>query len=100
MRKLPANVHDSFPDLSSHTSFANKFAETGVPMGNNDKLHHFGLLISEYRGSHMRSSQSSNLSTNIGDQSHFICTLHERDALLPRQSSIDAASNQSLIAKT
>ena len=48
----------------------------------------------------MRSSQSSNLSTNIGDQSHFICTLHERDALLPRQSSIGAASDQSLIAKT
>ena len=56
MRKLSANVHDSFPDLSSRTSFANKFAKTGVPMGNNDKLHHFGLLISEYKGSHMRSS--------------------------------------------
>lgn len=100
MRKLSANVHGSFPDLSSRPSFANEFAETGVPMDNDDKLHPFGLLMSELRGSHMRSSQSSNLPSNIGDQSHFIDTLHERDALLPRQSSLGAVSDQSLVAET
>ena len=100
MRKLSANVHGSFPDLSSRPSFANEFAETGVPMDNDDKLHPFGLLMSELRGSHMRSSQSSNLPSNIGDQSHFIDTLHERDVLLPRQSSLGAVSDQSLVAET
>ena len=51
--KLSANVHGSIPDLSSRPSFANEFAETGVPMDNDDKLHLFGLLMSEIRGSHI-----------------------------------------------
>ena len=67
--KLSANVHGSIPDLSSRPSFANEFAETGVPMDNDDKLHLFGLLMSEIRGSHMRSSQSSNLPSNIETRS-------------------------------
>ena len=53
-RKLSANVHGSFPDLSCRPSFANEYAETGVPMDNDDKLYLFGLLMSEIRGSHMR----------------------------------------------
>ena len=53
-RKLSANVHGSFPDLSCRPSFANEYAETGVPMDNDDKLYLFGLLMSEIRGFHMR----------------------------------------------
>ena len=68
--KLSANVHGSIPDLSSRPSFSNEFAETGVPTDNDDKLHLFGLLMSEIRGSHMRFSQSSNLPSNIETQSN------------------------------
>ena len=60
----------------------------------------FDLLMSERKGSHMRSSQSSNLPSNIGVQSHIIDTLHGRDALSPRQSSLGAMSDQSLIVET
>ena len=100
MRKLSANVHGSLSDSTSHPSFANEFAETGLPMDNDDKLHPFGLLMSELRGSHLRSSQSSNLPSNIGGQSHFIDTLQDRDALLPRQSPLGAVSDQSLAVET
>ena len=41
MRKLSANVHGSFPGLSSRRPFANEFSENGVPMNNDDKLHLF-----------------------------------------------------------
>ena len=64
-RNLSASVHVSFLDFSSHPSFSNELAEIGVPMDNDDELHPFGLLMSEIRGSHMRSSQSLNLPSNI-----------------------------------
>lgn len=102
MRKISADVHGSFSDSNSLPCFANEFAETGMSMDNDDKLHPFGLLMSELRGTQLRPGQSSNLPSNMsmGDQGHFLDNLHEREALLLRQSSLGAGSDQSLIAET
>jgi len=53
-----------------------------------DKLHPFGLLMSELRdGSHLRRAQSSNSSLRLGDQGHFLDPLMDRDAPFTDQLS-------------
>ncbi|KAG5107671.1 hypothetical protein JHK84_044578 [Glycine max] len=60
-----------------------------------DKLHPFGLLMSELRdGSHLRRAQSSNSSLRLGDQGHFLDPLIDRDAAFADQSSVGGMANQ------
>lgn len=45
-----------------------------------DKLHPFGLLMSELiDGSHLRRAQSSNVSSRLGDEGHFLDPMLDRD---------------------
>ncbi|KAL9331206.1 hypothetical protein ACSQ67_000816 [Phaseolus vulgaris] len=61
-----------------------------------DKLHPFGLLMSELRdGSHLRRAQSSNSSLRLGDQGHFLDPLMDRDAsFTDQQNSVSGMVNQ------
>ncbi|KAL1352635.1 hypothetical protein HN51_016633 [Arachis hypogaea] len=66
-----------------------------------DKLHPFGLLMSELRdGTHLRRAQSSNSSLRLGDQGHFVDPLIDRDAPFADQSSIGGMINQSSLRDT
>ncbi|MED6217957.1 hypothetical protein PIB30_022575 [Stylosanthes scabra] len=66
-----------------------------------DKLHPFGLLMSELRdGTHLRRAQSSNSSLRLGDQGHFVDPLIDRDAPFADQSSIGGMINQPSLRDT
>jgi PERQ amino acid-rich with GYF domain-containing protein len=66
-----------------------------------DKLHPFGLLMSELRdGSHLRRAQSSNSSLRLGDQGHFTDPLIDRDGPFTDQSSMGGMVNQSSFRDT
>ncbi|CAI8612102.1 unnamed protein product [Vicia faba] len=61
-----------------------------------DKLHPFGLLMSELRdGSHLRRAQSSNSSLRLGDQGHFTDPLNDKDTHFTDQSSMGGMVNPS-----
>ncbi|CAJ1788709.1 unnamed protein product [Sphenostylis stenocarpa] len=66
-----------------------------------DKLHPFGLLMSELRdGSHLRRAQSSNSSLRLGDQGHFLDPSMDRDAPFTDQSSVSGMVNQPSFRET
>ncbi|XP_028772482.1 uncharacterized protein LOC114729617 [Neltuma alba] len=54
-----------------------------------DKLHPFGLLMSELiDGSHLRRAQSSNVSSRLGEEGHLLDPLHDRGAPFGDQGSL------------
>ncbi|KAJ7971735.1 GYF domain protein [Quillaja saponaria] len=60
-----------------------------------DKLHPFGLLMSELRdSSHLRRAQSSNMSSIMGDQRQFLDPFLERDTSIANRSSFGAIVDQ------
>ncbi|KAL2320331.1 hypothetical protein Fmac_029300 [Flemingia macrophylla] len=66
-----------------------------------DKLHPFGLLMSELRdGSHLRRAQSSNSSLRLGDQGQFLDPLIDREAPFADQSSVGSMVNQPSFRET
>ncbi|KAE9588878.1 hypothetical protein Lal_00012550 [Lupinus albus] len=85
---------------------------TGIPVANEvagsdthsseaDKLHPFGLLMSELRdGSHIRHAQSSNTSLRLGDQGHFLDPLVDRDSPFADQGSHGGMINQPSFRET
>lgn len=95
--------------MDVNTSYGNP---TGKPVANEatvsdthnneaDKLHPFGLLMSELRdGSHLRRAQSSNSSLRFGDQGHHLDPLIDRDAPFADQSSGGGMVNQPSFRET
>ncbi|XP_028785382.1 uncharacterized protein LOC114741297 isoform X1 [Neltuma alba] len=74
----PSEITSSYNSLS-HQPIANEVSRSD--MHEADKLHPFGLLMSELRdASHLRRAQSYNTSSRIGDQGHFLDSLIDRDA--------------------
>lgn len=72
MRRPSADIQGSFPNSPSLPSLANEVSESNLPNRQDDKLHPFGLLMSELRGSsHLRPSQASNVSLGMDDQAQF-----------------------------
>ncbi|XP_019427963.1 PREDICTED: uncharacterized protein LOC109336064 isoform X2 [Lupinus angustifolius] len=66
-----------------------------------DKLHPFGLLMSELSdSSHLRRAQSSNISTRLGDPGHFLDPSIDRDAPFADQSTLGGMVNQPSYGKT
>ncbi|XP_015865878.2 uncharacterized protein LOC107403501 isoform X2 [Ziziphus jujuba] len=89
------DIQGSFSNPSNHQSLANEFSETGLPNNQDDKLHPFGLMMSELRGSsHLKRAQSSNMSLNTGDQGHFMDPLLGRDASVAGQSLFRSMTDQ------
>ncbi|KAL5581407.1 hypothetical protein UlMin_013849 [Ulmus minor] len=80
MMRSSADIHSSLSN-SPGRSIANEFTETHVPDNQDEKMHPFGLLMSELRGSsHAKHAQLSNMSSSFGEQGHFVDPLHPRDA--------------------
>lgn len=93
MRPMDANAPYSHPYVKP---VANEVTGSDALNSEADKLHPFGLLMSELRdGSHLRRAQSSNSSMRLGDQGHFIDPLIDRDAPFTDQSSMGGMVNQS-----
>lgn len=60
-----------------------------------DKLHPFGLLMSELKdSSHLRRTQSSNMASGIGDQDQVMDSLLEREATFVNQSGFRMTADQ------
>lgn len=98
MRPVEANAA-----YSHHTGkpVANEAIGSDTHNSEADKLHPFGLLMSELRdGSQLRRAQSSNSSLRLGDQSHFTDPLIDRDAPFTDQSSMGGMVNQSSFRDT
>ncbi|XP_044501243.1 uncharacterized protein LOC123222499 [Mangifera indica] len=95
MKRSGADIHSSFSSPASHHSLVNEFSETSLPRHQeDDKLHPFGLLMSELRdSSHLRRSQSSNLASRIGDHGQFLDSF-DRDAKIVSQSSFSSMADQ------
>ncbi|KAL6011689.1 hypothetical protein ACLOJK_002137 [Asimina triloba] len=90
--KPPGNIHDSL--VNPHLQ-ANELAENSMLNHNilkeNNNFHPFGLRWSELEGSNLKRSQTSNVSSVLGDQGHVFNTVMERDASLfnRRQNSLN-----------
>ncbi|KAF7819394.1 uncharacterized protein G2W53_024849 [Senna tora] len=87
-----ADIHTSYPHPTA------KMVATEVPgsepYNEADKLHPFGLLMSELRdSSHLRRTQSSNIS-RLGDEGHPLDPLLDRDAPFADQSSLGGVVGQ------
>ncbi|KAJ4729497.1 GYF domain-containing protein [Melia azedarach] len=96
-----ADIHSSISSPASHHSLANEYAENSIPRHlEDDKLHPFGLLMSELRdSSHLRRTQSSNMAPGIGDQCHFTDSLLEREAAFVNQSAFSTMADQSSLGE-
>lgn len=89
----PADVHTSYPHPTG------KMVATEVSGSDTqneaDKLHPFGLLMSELRdSSHLRRAQSSNMSSRLGDGGHPLDPLFDRDAPFADQNSLGGMVGQ------
>ncbi|KAM2991833.1 hypothetical protein FF2_044129 [Malus domestica] len=90
-----ADIHGTFANPPSLNSLANEVLETSMPDQQDDKLHPFGLLMSELRGnSHLRPAQSSHASFRIDDQVHFRDSFFEEGATVANQNSLTAMIDQ------
>ncbi|OIW02954.1 hypothetical protein TanjilG_13591 [Lupinus angustifolius] len=98
MRPVDANA--SYSRLTGIT-VANEVAGSDTHNSEDDKLHPFGLLMSELRdASHLRPAQSSNSSLRLGDQGHFLDPLVDRDAPFHYQGSLGGMDNQPSFRET
>ncbi|PRQ54303.1 putative GYF domain-containing protein [Rosa chinensis] len=78
LRRPSADIQGSFSNSPSLPSLSNEVSESDLPNRQDDKLHPFGLLMSELRGSsHLRPAQASNVSLGMDDQAQFRDTLFE-----------------------
>ncbi|XP_061339086.1 uncharacterized protein LOC133285816 [Gastrolobium bilobum] len=96
----PLDVNASYSHPTGK-SVANEVAGGDTHHSEADKLHPFGLLMSELRdGSHLRRAQSSNSSLRLGDQGHFLDPLIDRDAPFADQNSAGGMVNQPSFRET
>ncbi|KAI9120464.1 hypothetical protein K1719_007497 [Acacia pycnantha] len=88
----PAEIPSSYTNLSGQPIARDV---SGSNMHEADKLHPFGLLMSELRdSSHLRHAQSYNMSSRTGDQGHFLDSLIDNDASFADQSSFGGMVGQ------
>ncbi|KAF8408451.1 hypothetical protein HHK36_007604 [Tetracentron sinense] len=94
--------HDPFTNPNSHPFLANELAETSMPNDKDNELHPFGLLWSELEGTHLRHTQSSNMSSSLGDQGHLMNPIVGRNAPFAnhKQRSFGAMADSPLVAAT
>lgn len=96
----PGDASASY-SLPTGKPVANEVAGSDTHNSEADKLHPFGLLMSELRdGSHLRRALSSNSSLRLGDQGHFVDPLIDRDAPFTDQSSVGGMINQPSFRET
>ncbi|KAE9584459.1 putative GYF-like domain-containing protein [Lupinus albus] len=96
----PVDVNASYSRLTG-IPVANEVAGSDTHNSEDDKLHPFGLLMSELRdASHLRHAQSSNSSLRLGDQGHFLDPLVDRDAPFHYQRSLGGMVNQPSFRET
>ncbi|XP_021823058.1 uncharacterized protein LOC110764395 isoform X4 [Prunus avium] len=89
------DVHGSISNSPSLPSLSNEVSETNLPSQPNDKLHPFGLLMSELRGSsHLRSAQSSHASLGMDDQVQLRDSFFEGGATIASQNPLGPMIDQ------
>ncbi|XP_075641821.1 uncharacterized protein LOC142613363 isoform X3 [Castanea sativa] len=91
LQRPSTDIHSSFSSSIQHPSFANEYSETAMRNHQDDNMHPFGLSLSELKDS---CAQSSNMSSSVGDQGHFVDPLVKRDAAFVSQSSFGAMADQ------
>ncbi|KAK4603223.1 hypothetical protein RGQ29_011966 [Quercus rubra] len=91
LRRPSTDIHGSFSSSIQHPSLANEYSETAMRNHQDDNMHPFGLSLSELKDSY---AQSSNMSSSMGDQGHFVDPLVKRDAAFVSQSSFGAMADQ------
>ncbi|CAL2250875.1 unnamed protein product [Prunus armeniaca] len=90
-----ADIHGSISNSPSLPSLSNEVSETNLPSQQNDKLHPFGLLMSELRGSsHLRSAQSSHASLGMDDQVQLRDSFFEGGATIVSQNPLGPMIDQ------
>ncbi|KAE9612498.1 putative GYF-like domain-containing protein [Lupinus albus] len=73
----------------------NDASETDIHDSEANKMHPFGLLMSELSDrSHLRRAQSSNISSRLDDHGHFLDPLIGKDAPFSDQSTLGSVVNQ------
>lgn len=88
----PAEIPSSCTNISGQPVASEV---SGSNMHEADKMHPFGLYMSELRdSSHLRRAQSYNMSLRIGDQGHFPDSLIDKDAPFSDQSSFGGMIGQ------
>ncbi|XP_068334646.1 protein ESSENTIAL FOR POTEXVIRUS ACCUMULATION 1-like isoform X1 [Pyrus communis] len=101
LSRSSADIHGSFANPPSLHSLANEVSKTSVPDQQDDKLHPFGLLMSELRGnSRLRPAQSSHASFGIDDQVHFRDAFFEEGAIIANQNSLGAMIDRPCFVET
>nr|DAD30492.1 TPA_asm: hypothetical protein HUJ06_009343 [Nelumbo nucifera] len=90
-------LNDPLTNPTSHPYLANESVES---MGN--RLHPFGLLWSELEDAHLRRTQSSNMSSGIGDQGQPVNPIvgRETDFSSHNQNSFGAMADRPLVGET
>ncbi|XP_008231081.1 PREDICTED: uncharacterized protein LOC103330307 isoform X1 [Prunus mume] len=90
-----ADIHGSISNSPTLPSLSNEVSETNLPSQQNDKLHPFGLLMSELRGSsHLRSAQSSHASLGMDDQVQLRDSFFEGGATIVSQNPLGPMIDQ------
>ncbi|KAM1075615.1 uncharacterized protein LOC126610378 isoform X1 [Malus sylvestris] len=99
LRSSP-DIHGSFANPPSLHSHANEVSETNIPDQQDEKLHPFGLLMSELGGnSLLRPAQSSHSFFGMDDQVPFRDTFVE-GATVANQDSLGAMIDQPSFVET
>ncbi|KAE9590176.1 putative GYF-like domain-containing protein [Lupinus albus] len=101
----PLMSHADVTALHSHPTgkqpVTNDASGTGTRDSEADKLHPFGLLMSELSdSSHLRRAQSSNISSRFDDHGHFLDPLIDRDAPFADESTPSGMANQPSYGET
>ncbi|KAI4348338.1 hypothetical protein L6164_009073 [Bauhinia variegata] len=96
----PADIHAPYSHPAGNF-ITNEIPGSDAHNHEGDKLHPFGLLMSELRdGSHLRRAQSSNMSSRLDDQGHFLDPLREGGAAFADQSSLGGMVGQHSFGET
>ncbi|KAL6288283.1 hypothetical protein ACE6H2_012673 [Prunus campanulata] len=90
-----ADIHGSISNSPGLPSLSNEVSETNLASQQNDKLHPFGLLMSELRGSsHLRSAQSFHASLGMDDQVQLRDSFFEGGATIASQNPLGPMIDQ------
>ncbi|XP_038695108.1 protein ESSENTIAL FOR POTEXVIRUS ACCUMULATION 1-like isoform X2 [Tripterygium wilfordii] len=91
----PDNRHGSASNPTGHPSLGTKFSETSLPQHQDDRLHPFGLPLSELRtNSHLMCGQSSNIVTGVDEQGHRRDSFFEEDTGFTSHRSFGVMADQ------
>ncbi|XP_022774233.1 uncharacterized protein LOC111316531 [Durio zibethinus] len=93
--KVSGEIQVPFSNPASLLSIANELSKTNVPSHRDDELDAFGLLMSDLTStSDLKRSQSSDMTSSIGDRGQCLDPLLDRESNFASQSVVGTVAEQ------